>query len=154
VTSFTLKRRAQTPHSTWGEFLAEGEAAPLCKILERGAGNPDHVRIPAGTYEVRRKPVGTSHFDARFRALLGDRYKGILWLPDVPHRTNIEIHTANQVSELLGCLATGVTIVQDAAGDFAVAGGTSMPAYALLYPAVSAAIDSDGAALVIEDVPA
>jgi hypothetical protein len=154
MTSFILARRGETAHSTWGEFFADGAAEPLCRILERGAHNPDHVRIPAGAYEVVRKPLGSSHFDDAFRALLGNVYKGILWLPHVPGRSDIEIHTGNTIADIKGCLMSGRTIVHDGVGDFAIAGGTSRPAYARLYPAVSAAIDNGGATLVIRDIAA
>lgn len=149
--TLTLHRRAQTDLSTWGDLL-DPTGTELCKILERGPSNPDHVRIPAGLYQIGRKPFGTSHFDEAFKALIGASYKGILWLPNVPGRTNIELHTANFVSELLGCLATGGQITVDENHDFAIAGGTSKPAYAKMYGVVSSLIDGDGADLLIRDL--
>jgi hypothetical protein len=149
--TFVLQRRGETAFSTWGE-LADPAGAALCKILERGAHNPVHVRIPAGLYRVTRKPFGASHFDATLRKLIGESYKGILWLPDVPGRENIEVHPANLISQLEGCLATGGAIVREADGDFAIEGGTSRPAFAHAYAALSAAMDAGEAQLLIKDI--
>jgi hypothetical protein len=148
---FTLARKAETPFSTWGE-LSDPVGAMLSKILERGASNTAHKRIPAGTYEIGRKPLWSSHFDGGFKNLIGAEYKGILWLPVVPGRANIEIHTANLVQQLEGCLATGDDIARDSRGDFMVADGTSKPAYARIYEVISPAIDAGGAQLIIKDV--
>lgn len=148
---FTLQRMAQTPCSTWGVLTGPSDAE-LCKILERGARDLAHPRIPAGLYRLTRKPFGASHFDATLRKLIGESYRGIPWLPDVPGRANIEIHPANAVSQLEGCLATGRTIVREDDGDFAIAGGTSRPAFAHAYAALSPAIDAGGAQLLIKDI--
>lgn len=149
--TFTLVRMADTAFSTWGE-LGEPDGAPLCKILERGAGNPDHPRIAAGLYRLDCKPLGASRFDADFAALIGPGYRGIPWLPDVPGRSDIEIHTANSVEQLLGCLASGEEITRAADGEFAILGGTSRRAYARLYPVLLAAIAAQGAQLRIHDI--
>jgi Family of unknown function (DUF5675) len=151
VETFVLQRMAETPCSTWGE-LNNSSGEFLAAMLERGACNSSHVRIPAGSYQIERRKFGESHFDAAFRQLIGSSYNGILWLPHVPGRSNIEIHTANRIEELLGCLATGGTIVRDANDDFAIAGGTSKPAYVPVYAALSSAVDAGGAQLVIEDI--
>ena len=120
--SFTLARIAETPCSTWGE-LRDSNGAALCKILERGAHNLAHPRIPEGCYAIARKRFGTSRFDSGYRELVGAAYTGILWLPNVPGRSNIEIHTANLVQQLEGCLATGNEIRRDRCGDFMIAPG-------------------------------
>ena len=148
--TFVLSRKDETQLSTWGE-LADPAGAFLSKILERGAANPAHKRIPAGTYEIARKPLWASHFDGDFKNFVPN-YKGILWLPNVPGRFNIEIHTANTFRQLEGCLATGNDITQDDHKDFAIAGGTSKPAYAHVYPLISDAIDADGAQLKVIDI--
>jgi hypothetical protein len=151
MATFILTRKGETPCSTWGA-LADPLGVPLCKILERGAHNPSHPRIVAGLYRLTRKPFGASHFDATLREYIGESYKGILWLADVPGRGNIEIHPANFTSQLEGCLATGGAIVREADGDFAVAGGTSRLAFAHAYAALSPAIDAGGAQLLIKDI--
>lgn len=150
--TFRLNRFGETPLSTWGDLYVPDATSPICQILERGASNPAHPRIPAGTYQIARKPYGASHFDTAFRMLIGADYKGILWLPNVPGRSNIEIHTANDIEQLEGCLATGGAITKDDHGDFAITGGTSKPAYAKVYPLISAAIDNGGAQIEITDI--
>ena len=56
------------------------------------------------------------------------------------------------IAELEGCLATGLTGTRDINGDFAIAGGTSRPAYVHAYNQISPAIDAAGADLVIRDI--
>jgi hypothetical protein len=150
--TFTLQRMAETALSTWGEWRAESGDV-ICHILERGTGNPAHRRIPSGIYALATKPMWASHFDGAFKKMIGDGYKGILWVSSVPGRANIEIHTANLVQQLEGCLATGEAIVRDDHNDFAIEGGTSKPAYAALYPLVLAAMADGGAQLSIIDIP-
>ena len=149
--TFVLVRKGETACSTWGELFAPSGDL-LCRILERGAHNPAHVRIPASIYDLARKPFGASHFDATLGKFIGESYRGILWLPDVAGRENIEIHPANHVSQLEGCLAAGGAIVREADGDFAIAGGTSRPAFAHAYAVLSPAIDAGGAQLLIQDI--
>lgn len=149
MTNFTLSRQADTTNSTWG-ILSDDTGMPLCKTLERGLHNADgHPRIPAGTYEVVRKPFGASKFDHGLLAEMGAAYKGILWLPNVPGRENIECHPANFFHELLGCIALGESVATEGA-DFCVV--SSRIAYHRVYPTISAAIDgSGGLSFVITD---
>ena len=149
--TFVVARLAETDCSTAGE-LRDPRGTPLCKILERGAHNLAHPRIPAGRYRLALKPFGASRFDSAYRELIGGAYRGILWLPDVPGRANIEIHTANLVQQLEGCLATGDDIARDRSGDFMIAGGTSRTAYARIYPVLSVAIDDGRGELRIRDI--
>lgn len=149
--NFLHQRMGETLTSTYGSICGPDERE-ICKILERGEHNPDHVRIPAGAYQIGRKPFGSSEFDSTFSQLIGPSYKGILWLPEVPGRTNIELHTANFVEQLLGCLATGTSIGHDATGDYCIPGGQSRPAYRALYMAISPQIDLGGATLSIKDI--
>lgn len=146
--NFTIAHQAETPNSTWG-ILSDDTGMPLCKTLERGLHNADgHPRIPAGTYEVVRKPFGASKFDHGLLAEMGAAYKGILWLPNVPSRENIECHPANWYTELLGCIALGENVAISN-GEFGVA--NSRHAYHRVYPMISAAIDAGGLNFVITD---
>lgn len=52
--------------------------------------------IPVGKYKVR------------YRYSEIHRIKVAYWLPDVPNRTGILIHSANEPHELQGCIAVGV----------------------------------------------
>lgn len=148
--TFYLRRTAETERSTRGDICGP-DGAHICFALERGARNPDHVRIPAGTYVVSRKPIGASEFDHSLKLLMPNEYKGILWLPEVTARSNIEIHPANWIDELLGCIATGMSIAEDTSGDFMAV--FSKDAYAKLYPLISRAIDNGGAQIVITNIP-
>lgn len=141
---FTLARQAETDCSTWS-ILRDDDGIEICRFLERGLKNPDgHPRIPAGTYQITRKPVGASHFDHAYLELMPRAYRGILCIPNVPGRSNIEVHTANYFSQLLGCLAAATTIGKTPDGDFDAV--ESRLAYSKMYPIVSAAIDTDGGA--------
>ena len=67
-----------------------------CYTLERSV-NGDHPCIPAGVYQcakVMHHPGTPGSYPC----------PGLL---NVPGRSNIEIHIANFVSELLGCIAVG-----------------------------------------------
>lgn len=151
MTAFTLARQAQTDCSTWG-VMSDEDGIEICRWLERGPSNPDgHPRIPAGSYEIERKPFGASKFDHVYLDLIGARYHGILWLPSVPGRQNIEFHTANFETQLLGCLAAATSIVTGPDGNFDAV--ESKVAYTKAYPLISAAVDAGGAQLTITDPP-
>lgn len=148
---FTLRRLSETPLSTLGELIAADGVTSLCSTLERGPQNVTHPRIRAGTYDiaVRRKPF-VSKFDRTLSGILGATYQGILWLPHVTGRSNIEIHPANTFDELLGCIAPGQTSGVDALGEYCVF--NSRDAYQIVYPIIAQAINDDGAQLNITDI--
>ena len=148
--TFTLRRIANAQLSTRGELYAPDGVTLLCEMLERGPENVDHPRIKADLYYIDVKPWGASKFDNSLRAYPIFDYRGILWLPDVPGRTNIEIHPANNaLLELEGCLAPGMSWGTGPDGQFYV--NASRPAYAKIYPMILAAIDGGGAGLKIVD---
>jgi hypothetical protein len=82
-----------TTDALFGDMAYNGERIGF--TMERTA-----VAIPEGTYKGYKRD--SAHF--------GMRVVGI----DVPNRTNIECHPANQPSQLLGCVAIGETIDNDA----------------------------------------
>lgn len=59
---------------------------------------------------------------------------------DVPGRTDILIHWANQASEILGCLATGISYTHNHAGTHGYWINESRNAYKRIYPVIAAAI--------------
>lgn len=65
-----------------------------CFTLERHPSDPEHPAIKAGTYPV------TVYYSPRLK-------RNVLLLHDVPGREWIEIHNANFVSEVKGCIAVG-----------------------------------------------
>jgi hypothetical protein len=146
--TFYLRRIAHTSRSTRGLFFAPDGVTTLCQALERGPSNPDgHVRIPAGTYKlILHQP---SEFDASLTGKLGSAYHGVIRLVDVPGRTAIEIHPANEVEELKGCIAPGDTWHTDDYGEFCV--WSSMDACKAIYPLITEAILNEGAQLQVED---
>ena len=73
-----------------------------CVTLERSQ-NGDHPCIPAGTYTVNKAihhPTGPHPYACPH-------------LTNVPNRTDIHIHVANNASELLGCIAVGNNVSED-----------------------------------------
>lgn len=96
----TIDRFADTPMGTFGRLTMEGFA---CYTVERPwAGNaPEISCIPDGTYPLRLRESPIVH-----RASGGEFSKG--WeICDVPGRSLIMIHPANEYRELQGCLAPG-----------------------------------------------
>lgn len=149
--TFTLKRQAETPKSTWG-FLNDDAGTRLCVVLERGAHNPDHPRVVAGTYGLSLRPFGSSKFDVDLLKQIGAAYKGVLLLDtSAIGRSLIEIHPANWQWDLRGCLAPGESVTRDGYNDFMVT--ASRKAYPKAYLPMAAAIADGGAELTIVDAP-
>lgn len=82
--------------------LTSNDGAFSCETLERSA-NGDHPCIPAGTYHVT---IDWHHPNDPKRYRCPE-------LLDVPGRSQIQIHIANRVAELLGCIAPGERIAAD-----------------------------------------
>ena len=94
-----LKRLTLTDHSpTYGVLVSND--IPLCVTLERPwINNQNNVScIPEGTYKV-------SKFDSPSKGK-------VFLLHDVPNRTMIEIHAANTINDLLGCIGVGMNFYQ------------------------------------------
>lgn len=87
----TMQRIRTTTLATFGEWRDES-GKRICYNLENTA-----LRIEAGEYHVIRR------WSVKHRSDVW----GLAW---VPGRSDIEIHTANLPSELLGCLAPGTEI--------------------------------------------
>ena len=88
------QREPFNPDYTYGSWSLDGEH--LCDILERPWLNndPKVSCIPAGDYECER---------------FNSPHNGDVWLvKNVPNRSMIEVHTANFVRQLEGCLAVGI----------------------------------------------
>lgn len=102
--TFTLQRIKQTSSATFGE-MRDAAGHRLCYTLERpyvdanGDGITDRgvSCIPAGTYQVKR----------RWSPKHG---KNVYELLNVPGRSDIEIHSANDARELEGCIALGTNM--------------------------------------------
>lgn len=86
-------RTDETSDAGFGKAIIGNEL--ICYTMERLA-----VRIPEGSYPAYK----------RYSAHLCRTVIGI----DVPNRTDIEIHNANLPGQLLGCIATGLSVDGDA----------------------------------------
>ena len=90
----TLKRVSETYKTTQG-VLIDDEGFAICCTVENSP-----LRIPAGHYHVVPHVSPTQN-----KRLKGKCFK----LMNVPDRTDILIHIANLPSELLGCIAPGLS---------------------------------------------
>lgn len=88
-----LLLRKYLPGRTEGALIVNGGQF-VCDTLERARQATDHPCIPEGTYEIELYASPANH-------------RIVPLLLDVPGRSMIEIHPANKVSELLGCIAVG-----------------------------------------------
>lgn len=100
--------RDYKPEASIGRLLDKEGSKELCKTLERPnlKNRKDNSLtienesscILEGIYKVVSDNIGRFKY---FRVL------------NVPNRANIEIHPANTIDELLGCIALGKTITND-----------------------------------------
>lgn len=98
---YTLQRIKQNTSATFGEMRGAA-GARLCYTLERPYVDANHDGvtdkgvscIPAGTYHVKRR-WSPKH------------QRNVYGLLNVPGRSDIEIHSANDARELEGCIALG-----------------------------------------------
>jgi len=94
----TLQRLRNTTFATFGELLDE-QGKHLCFTLERAWLDNQHgiSCIPAGTYQVAKR--------------WSPKHNANVWgVENVPDRSDIEIHPANDARELEGCIAPGTEI--------------------------------------------
>jgi hypothetical protein len=87
---------------TFGK-LTSNDGKFFCYTLERPVDG-DHPCIPAGSYKVTIDWHHPMDLEKRYRCPE---------LLDVPDRSQIQIHIANRVVELLGCIAPGERIGAD-----------------------------------------
>jgi len=90
---FTLVR-SYLPNKTVGVFIHEDFKLHSLELAWRNNA-PNKSCIPEGTYIVKRDVTGRHRFYA---------------IQDVPNRSNVEIHIANTISDLLGCIGLGMGI--------------------------------------------
>lgn len=86
-----LIRAKAEDYGVFGVMVAQGFHAMTMELPELH-NQPDVSCIPAGTYRIERDHTGKHR---------------VYRLLDVPGRTGIEIHVANYVQELNGCIALG-----------------------------------------------
>lgn len=96
-----LIRYQFTDQSTIGKLDLDGVF--VCNTLERvadGKNVPNQSAINEGTYPMSERY--SPHFG-----------RNVIGLSDVPGRSDIEIHVANKPSQLLGCIALGMSVGPD-----------------------------------------
>lgn len=94
-------RFAYTPTATFGVIEIDGRKDILYSLELPWLNNQDTIScIPSGVYDV--EPYDSPHLKMRVYRLL-----------DVPGRTDIEIHPANSVTQLEGCIAPGKQLVTE-----------------------------------------
>lgn len=109
---------------------------PFCHTLEdeyREIKVPGETAIPAGMYEILKRPLGDSRMDEKYIARY-PFFDGQLWLQNVFNFKWVYIHTGNNDEHTDGCILVGKNKYVDAIG-------ASRQAYRKLYPIVNAAIN-------------
>ena len=102
--AITLLRGQFTPDGTFGKWINPISLFE-CVTLERMPGGP-HPCIPAGTYLCRLR-YSNAHKDLDFGFGSGMVYG----VEMVMGRDNIEIHPANFIWQLMGCIAPGKEVM-------------------------------------------
>lgn len=111
------------------------------------------TRIPAGTYHVHLKPIGSSRFDHEYSEKFKDiGYAGMLELQGVPDFEGVLIHIGNSAKDTEGCILLGTTPVEhpDVLGSFDVESSTV--AFKAFYPIVRDVLQrGEGVVITVED---
>lgn len=141
---FTLPRLQTSDAGTFGQLL-DGQHRLVCCTLELPwrDNHPDVSCIPPGTYPMHR----AMHHDAQGRP----EYEAFA-LDQVPDREGIQIHIANLVCQLRGCIAPGrhfgeVTLADGRSGFGVLESGSAFAAF------MSLLAGEQNALLTILDVP-
>lgn len=92
--TYFIVRQPSTSNGTFGTFY-DDKSNKLCLTVELPwlDNTPQISCIPSGTYQVSQY-ASPKH--------------GLVWqILGVPDRSNIEIHPANDINDLLGCVGVG-----------------------------------------------
>lgn len=155
--NYKLFRYSSGPVSSLGLLMAgslELGKAFRCYTLEdeyRAVKVPGHTRIPAGTFEIKRRfdSPKFKHYDDKFAPW----HRGMLWLQNVPGFEWVYIHPGNRHENTDGCLLVGdaVTSNREQVGEGQIS--YSVNAYERLYKEITLMLD-DGKRvfLTIEDI--
>ena len=93
---------------------------------------PEETRIPAGTYKVTLRTVGSHH--TKYSSRFSDIHKGMLHIRNVPNFKWILIHCGNTDEDTAGCLLVGSQAITEP-GDMKIISSTA--AYRRFYPMVA-----------------
>lgn len=99
------------------------------------------TRIPAGTYKITLRTVGSFHerMQRHTNTELREIHRGMLWLRDVPGFEYILIHPGNTEADTAGCIMVGNNVNNNQLNNGQLTNSTS--AYYVLYKKVIDAID-------------
>lgn len=137
-----LDRYMSNEKSTLGRLYLNNEL--FCYVAEDAFHMPKikgKTRIPAGSYRLHLKPLGSSHFDTNYTNKFGNVFhKGMIELENVPNYVGVLIHIGNDADDTEGCLLVGLSPIEkaDEHGSYRVASSTD--AYKKLYPLVRDAL--------------
>lgn len=146
----SLDRAEADGYATRSMMFIDGVSVGFALEPAGPGGVTDRRRVPAGTYALELKKIGTSRFDAKATEIMkvaGKEHLGMIRLIAVPGRSEILIHWGNFWSDSEGCLLTGRARMKGKDGELAVS--NSREAYQLLYPRIAAAITGGGASIEI-----
>jgi len=132
-----LKRIHSNKESTLGLLYIEGVFA--CFTLEDQAQDRKvmhETRIPAGTYEITLRTVGSFH--QRYSKQFPDIHKGSLWIRNIPGFEYVLIHIGNTDNDTSGCILVGDTATQNVTNRGFI--GDSTKAYKRIYPQIAEAL--------------
>ena len=132
--NLTLYRLPSLPDSTLGGLAIDGNFS--CFTLEderREVKVKGETRIPAGTYEIKRRTEGkvNEKYAGKF-----PEHRGVLWLQNVPGFEWVYIHIGNTDDHTEGCILVGDAAMAN--GEL----GQSTQAYRRIYGQVLNAIQS------------
>lgn len=144
----TLGRWTSNATATLGRLKIDGVFE--CYVCEDAFHEPKikgKTRIPAGRYEIRLKPFGSSRFDVSYKQKFPQIHKGMLELVGVPGFVGVLIHIGNTHKDTEGCLLVGKSISVGAQ----LTVSSSKDAYVALYPKIVAALSKGKVFITITD---
>jgi hypothetical protein len=138
--NLTLVRYSTSKLDTTGLLFLNGNF--VCYTLEdthREKKIPGATRIPAGTYQIALREIGTVH--ARYKQRYPSFHKGMIWIKDVPNYDGVLIHIGNTYEDTRGCILVGDSVGNNAIEDGKI--NFSAQAYRRLYKQVLETIDEN-----------
>jgi len=133
--------------TTISQITVDGEF--VCFGLEdeyRETKLSKETRIPAGTYQIKLRKVGTHH--KKYSVRFADIHKGMLHIQNVPKFTGILIHCGNTDEDTAGCLLVGSQAITEP-GDMKIINSTA--AYRRLYSIVVNAAEAGNLTITFLD---
>jgi len=146
-----LDRFVSNAVSTLGRLKIDGKMeCYVCEDAFHPVKIQGQTRIPAGKYEIKMKPLGSSRFDASYSKKF-TFHKGMLELQRVPNYAGILIHIGNKHEDTEGCLLVGKSVIipSDKKVGLQVVG--SRDAYVVLYPKIVEALTKGKVFITILD---